>query len=321
VSTVQSKPAMHLTELLSAMAFRSSYHVPDWMMGLYHRHCITFADGTSDTETQVFWLQSRNFSIDLRLPRRDQLLAVARAPEQYSKAELTVLGQYEGWVAESVWNGKQLVWRDPTALQLHDRWPEPAPLQRVGNCMIEFAPSGVYVEDWRLQPSRPGPLVGLRLVEEREVESGLLRHRGGGLIISGDYAGLVLGRAEDPEPQGPLLQHLLAAAGNAQELVKLLNFETSIGYGSIAKGFNVTHSTLPGRVGQPLFSLEGFSAGPDGTVHQQVKVGGKLVKRVFVADALEAEYAWPQATVQTEASKAWVDKEAATLKRYTRSLI
>jgi hypothetical protein len=322
VSTVQSK-RMPLAELLQAHAFPSAHHVPDWMMGLYRRHCIAFADGTSDIETQVFWLQSRNFSIDLRLPRNDRLVAVEKPWEQYSKAELTVLGNYEGWVAQSIWDGKQLVWRDPTALQLHDRWPEPAPLQRVGNCMIEFAPSGIYVEDWRLQPSKPGPLIGLRLTEERELASGKLRHRGGGLIVSGEYAGLVLGRADEPalSGRGPLLQQVLDAAGDADTLGRLFNFETSIGRGSMTHGYQVTHSTLPGRTGQPLFSLEGFSLEADGAVHQQtIANDGVAVKRIFVIDALEAEYAWPHATPATEASKAWANKEAATLKRYTRSL-
>ncbi|RXZ31004.1 hypothetical protein D9O50_17760 [Oxalobacteraceae bacterium CAVE-383] len=322
MSKVQSR-TMHLGELLQAHAFPSAHHVPDWMMGLYRRHCIAFADGTSDTETQVFWLQSRNFSIDLRLPRNNGLVAAAKPWAQYAEAELRVLGQYEGWVAQSVWDGKQLVWREPTALQLHDRWPEPAPLQRVGNCMIEFAPSGIYVEDWRLQPSKPGPLIGLRLTEERELAGGKLRHRGGGLIVSGDYAGLVLGRAQEPEQtQEPLLRHVLAAAGDAAALGRLFNFETSIARGSMASGYEVTHSTLPGRAGQALLPLDGFSLGADGTVHQRTEAAdGVAVERIFTIDALEKQYAWPQATPATAPSQAWADREAATLKRYTRALI
>lgn len=320
MSTVQSK-RMSLADLLQAHAFPSAHHVPDWMMGLYRRHCIAFADGTSDIETQVFWMQSRNFSIDLRLPRNDRLVAAAKPWDQYSKAELTVLANHEGWVAQSIWDGKELVWREPTALQLHDRWPEPAPLQRIGNCMIEFAPSGIYVEDWRLQPSKPGPLIGLRLVEERAVAGGKLRHRGGGLIVSGEYAGLVLGRAEQPAAADALLPQALAAAGDAKSLGKLFNFETSIARGSMANGFKVTHSTLPGRTGQPLFSFDGFSLEADGSVQQHTTAAdGVAIKRIFTIDALETEYAWPQFTAAADTGRAWMEKEAATLKRYTRSL-
>ncbi|MGJ7508067.1 hypothetical protein [Variovorax sp. GT1P44] len=312
---------MQLRELIEMHLRRPSQHVPEWMMGLYRRHCIAFADGTSDTETQVFWLQSRNFSIDLRIPRDDELPASAKPWAEYSAAELQVLANCEGWVAQSIWDGEQLVWREPTALQLHDRWPEPAPLRRVGNCMVELAPSGAYVEDWRLQPSAPGPLVGLRLIEEREVGSGRLLHRGGGLIVSGDHAGLVLGRPEEPSPGESLVQQVLAEVGNGQALSRLMDFETSMAQGSVQDGFRVTHSTCPGRVGEEIFALDGFSLDADGTVRQVVVREGLASERCFAVDVIEPAFSWPQVTLQTASGQAWRAREFATLDRYTRSLI
>ena len=312
---------MHLRELIERFARRPAQQVPDWMMGLYRRRIIAFADGTSDTATQVFWLQSRNFSIDLRLPRDDGLVARAVPWAEYSAAELNVLGNYEGWAARSSWDGEQLVWHDPVALQLHDRWPEPAPLRRVGNCMIEFAPSGAYVEDWRLQPSKPGPLVGLRLLEQREVDSGRLLHRGGGLIVSGDHAGLVLGRPEPVAGAGPLVQQILAASGDGEALGRLMGFETSMACGSVLEGFAVTHSTCPARIGQPVFPLDGFSIRDDGVVEQVLAQDGVPCKRTFAVDTIERENAWPQSTDQTVSADAWMQRESATLQRYVHSLI
>ncbi|MET0542685.1 MAG: hypothetical protein ABWZ88_13115 [Variovorax sp.] len=311
---------MHLQEIIARHPRRPAGRVPDWMMGLYRRHCIAFADGTSDIETQVFWLQSCNFSIDLRLPRQDQIVATAKPWAAYSKAELEVLGNYEGWVAESDWDGVQLVWREPTALQLHDRWPEPAPLQRVGNCMVEFAPSGAYVEDWRLRPSKPGPLVGLRLIEETDVNTGRVLHRGGGLIVSGDHAGLVLGRVEPPVGDGSFRQQVLASTGNEQDLRSLFNFETSIARGSMQNGFSVTHSTLPGRVGQPLFAQDGFCIDADGMVRQVLTRDGITRERRFEVDVIQPEMHWPDSTPQTDAASAWRERESATLSRYTHAL-
>lgn len=311
---------MHLAELIEKHARPAERRVPEWLMGLYRRHIIAFADGTSDTETQVFWLQSRNFSIDLRMPRQADQVPQAKLLAAYTHQELAVLAQYEGWVAQSVWDGEQLVWRDPIAFQLHDRWPEPAPLRRVGNCMVEFAPSGAYVEDWRLQPSAPGPLVGLRLIDEREVESGCVLHRGGGLIVSGDHAGLVLGRAEVPAISAPLHPHVLAAAGNAEVLGLLMNFETSIAHGSMREGFMVTHSTCPGRIGQTVFDLDNFSLEADGTVTQVVSRDGLVTRRHFTVDTLEPTCSWPLATQQTRAALEWKAAEQATLERYAHAL-
>ncbi|RZL86169.1 MAG: hypothetical protein EOP82_30745 [Variovorax sp.] len=101
---------------------------------------------------------------------------------------------------------------------------------------------------------------------------------------------------------------------------RLLNFETSIASGSLSKGFDVTHSTVPGRVGQPAFPLYGFSMEADGTVRQQVAHEGIATERRFVIDTIEPGLEWAQSTGQTSSADAWRVREAATPQRYTRPL-
>jgi len=316
---------MNLRELLAAHASRAADGVPDWMLGFWKRYSISFANGQTDLRTHVCWLQSRNFTIDLRLPvAADQV--PARPLAEYPAKELRVLADYEGWVAPSSWDGRALYWHEAEAsLQWHNRWPEPALLQRVGNCMVEFAPSGAYVEDWRLQASAPGPLIGLRLREERQVGSGRMRHRGGGLIVCGDHAALVLGRAEAPEMASTLKSQALAAQGREELLAGLFGFETSVAQGSLATGFAVTLSTCPGRVGQVLFAGEGFALQPGATggaslVRQRFQDEEGEWERVFVVDTLEAEVDFAQATPWPPEARAWFDREAATLSRYLQPL-
>lgn len=167
---------MNLFELAARHPMRVEGGVPDWMLGHFRRRTISFADGRSDERTQVHWLQSRTFTIDLRLPEGPPL--PGRAWQDYDATELRVLANHEGWVADSLWEGGMLSWRGGVSLQLHNRWPEPARLQRIGNCMIEFGTTGAYVEDWRLQAGR-GPLIGLRLLEECDGETGQVLRRGG----------------------------------------------------------------------------------------------------------------------------------------------
>jgi hypothetical protein len=313
---------MTLAELLAQHARRPQQGVPEWMLGYYKRRAISFANGDTDLDTHVCWLQSRTFTIDLRLPLKNRQVP-AKALTDYSADELQVLANYEGWEALSEWREPLLSWHSDTSLQLHNRWPEPAELKRFGNCMIEFAPSGAYVEDWRLQPSAPGPLIGLRMLEERELVSGVVRHRGGGLIVCGDYAALVLGRAEPLSvPADTQLRELVAAAvGDASQLARLFNFETSVAQGSLADGFTVNLSTQPARVGQSLLVLDGFEYLPaDDLVRQTFEVDGIACERLFTIDTLEVALPFAQATGFTPAAAAWFERESPTLTRYTQPL-
>jgi hypothetical protein len=311
---------MTLQELIARHAHKAEHGVPDWMPGFWKRYSISYANGMTDLHTHVCWMQSRNFTIDLRLPlEKDQVQA--KALDQYSADELQLLANYEGWKASSIWDGNQLSWGDTEAtLQLHNRWPEPAVLWRTGNSMIEHCPSNIYMEDWRLQTSASGALVGLHLIEEREVSSGKLRHRGGGLIVCGDYAALTLGRVEQPV-SGKLLKTLVAEAGqDMPQLEALFNFETSVAIAGPDGSYQIMLSTQPARVGTEIFPLTGFEVLADQRVRQTLILDGLACERIFEIDTIERNVAYAQATPATDAAQAWFDKESATLGRYLETL-
>jgi hypothetical protein len=313
---------MHLLDLVSRHARQPDHGVPDWMLGFYKRRAISFADGLTDTQTHVCWFQSRNFTIDLRLPLEPSQVA-AKPLQAYSPEELQVLANYEGWEALCSWQGETLSWHSETSLQLHNRWPEPGVLKRIGNCMIEFSPSGAYVEDWRLQTSAPGPLIGLRLIEEKELESGVVHHRGGGLIVCGEYAALVLGRAEPLDSEAGSLREQVARNGaDRQWLDRAFNFETSVAIGSLADGYTVNLSTCPARLGQSLIALDGFELHADGQhVSQLLRVDGIVRQRLFSIDTLEPAVSFAQATGFSDDAAQWYARESPTLSRYTQPLV
>lgn len=291
------------------------------MTGCFRRHSISFADGMTDIETRVFWMQSRALTIDLRLPSRKQPLPV-RAPVECYADELRLLANCEGWVADSRFESGLLDWSNFSSLQSHNRWQEPAELRRVGNAMLEFAPSGAYVEDWRLQPSDAGYLIGLRLIEERRADGSLV-HGGGGLIICGDYAALVLDRPETlPYEEEPnlLREQVMAGQGNARELQPLLEFEVSLACKS-ADGYLVTDSNQPARENTPLMDFEWFKLGEtDGELIQEFLVDGTQHRRVFQIDCLESDIEFPMETPMSGEAKIWMETEAETLQRYARLL-
>ncbi|ROQ21393.1 hypothetical protein EDC38_2017 [Marinimicrobium koreense] len=309
---------MTLQELLERHARPATAGVPDWMLGCFRRRCISFASGESDNQTIVYWFQSRNTTIDLRLPVAEQQVP-AKALNEYSPAELRRITDYEGWEARSQWDGELMSWFDETALQTHNRWPEPAELKRIGNCMIEFAPSGAYVEDWRAQPSEAGPLIGLRMIEQRNLDTGDCVHRGGGLIIAGDHAALVLGRPEPLSNDASLQEQLESASPDT--IQRLFDFETSVAQGSITKGFTIHHTTRSARLGQPLLpDARSDWFVEDQEVRHRFEIEGVTHERRYLIDTLEAHCPFDLHTPWSSEAKAWFGREAATLTRYTQVL-
>lgn len=323
---------MHLLELVALPDIKPSFQatelcnssVPDWMLGTFKRRSISFANGLTDTDTLVFWLQSRNFSIDLRLPTLEQQLP-ALPIDALDFDQLQTLAQHQGWFAQSCWDqhSRQLSWQEAVSLQLHNQWPEPAILSRIGNCMMEFAPSNVYVEDWRLQNQQSGPLIGLRLLAEYNLISGEIQHQGGGLIINGNFAGLVLGRAPDITRQ--LQQQQLSLPQLVQQhhhdpafLKALFDFETSLATGSLEQGFQIQFSTQPLRQQQALCPLDGFESLGNHKLRQKLLVNGQPCERIYCIDVLETNVSYSLLTATTPSAQQWQADEHDWLDRYTQ---
>lgn len=299
--------------------------VPSWALGCFRRRCITFFDGTEDTTTEVLWLQSRGLTADFRrspgIPRPDSLAALARL----SPAERIALGRVEGGLALTRWDGRHMSWTGWESFQNHAKWPEPGRLARVGSCLVELAPSGAYVEDWRLEPCGTGPLIGLRLLDERDRDTGAVLHRGGGLIVCGQRAAFIRGRPT-PLPEGRRLEQLLSDASATPEQLAAV-FACDVAFGE-ARGehagaadsgaahsgrehpFTVTHATLPWREGQALLSLEGFELDPElDHVVQRVEEAGRQLERRFVIDTLEPTFPDNPSTHVTPEGRAWFELE------------
>jgi hypothetical protein len=270
---------------------------PDWLLGCFRRRSITFYNGVTDSSTQVYWLQSRGLSADFRI--------------QTGSPELTT---FEGGLGRTAWDGNAMKWFGWTSFQLHDKWSEPGALKRVGNCVMEFAPSGAYVEDWRLQPSRPGPVVGLRLLREWDVEGGAATHCGGGLIVCGDHAALVRGRKRNLHGLGRLGEVVRDAAQDPELLKELFAFEASYAVWDDACGYKTVFSTNGALTGQTLAVSDGFTYDPETKlVSQQVREGDKTLERIFLIDTLESGALFSTATSVDAETEKWLQRESDTL--------
>jgi hypothetical protein len=320
---------MELLELCSLQGTTPpSGSVPAWTLGCFRRRSITFFNGDSDDTTLVLWLQSRGLTGDLRLAADRPKLPSKESLGDLSLDELTRLAEVEGGCSPTRFELAALAggsnvelsgtmhWPDWTAFQVHDKWPEPGSLRRIGDCLIEYAPSGAYVEDWRLQPSGDGPLIGLTLLEERDAK-GTLLHRGGGLVVAGEHAIFVRGRAE-PLPEARRLSDLIERAAREPRLLQaIFGFEASYARRDGSGRYVVAASTLPWREGKPLLALSGFGL-EDGQVVQKAREKEGNVVRRFQVDTLEPSYEDWLATPASPAAVAWLNAEEKTLLRAAR---
>jgi hypothetical protein len=167
------------------------------------------------------------------------------------------------------------------------KYPEPGELRRVGETLLEFAPSGAYVEDWRLQPGSAGLVASLVLLpgddDDDDDDDASQPQRGTHLVVCGEHEMLVRDRPFGsvdlrPYTEGvgaalPLEDHVRrlllpmegaadagADAGVEAEVAALLDFEVSYAM----RGGVVTASTHPERVGSALLPPCGPGEGEGG---------------------------------------------------------
>ncbi|EHJ94859.1 hypothetical protein [Vreelandella boliviensis] len=207
--------------------------VPGWLQGVWQRKRIDYADGSSDTASQVFWLQGLSCYGDLRIPATRPCVASLGA----SHANDLALAHQQGATGHCHCLDRQATWQREWGYQPVVDFPEPGDMELHGHCMIERAPSGAYEEEWqRLTPTDPDIHVWLR-------EDGHAR-----LLVIDTFA-MLIERRSVVLPSRPLAELLQESSQDPQIL---LSCEISYAEHGADNNFLIRHSTLPWREGQPL---------------------------------------------------------------------
>jgi len=271
---------------------------PGRLLGAFRRKSITFCTGVTDEKTVVYWFQSRTFTIDLRLPDAAATPVLAR----------------QGWVGDTLWgsDSQELSWSVATGYQLHNQWPEPARFHHIGNSVLEFAPSGAYVEDWRQQCST-GPLLGLRLLGMIDRKTGEELPMDGGLILAGEH--LAYAQSRSPSVHQALRNAADLDRALAEGLVtsrEIESYEVSVAMG----GRIVSHSTQVQKVGEEI-AVGDFELQPDGFVVMSRIVDGDLRSLRFAVDLHLPEFAFERQTSGTPDALRWMEAEKGHLARHT----
>jgi len=274
--------------------------IPDFLYGAFRRKSISFFNGLTDENTIVYWFQSRSFTIDLRLKSQTG----------------TAVQERQGWIGNTLWDSASqlLSWevKDYANYQNHVQWPEPAKLHAIGNCILEFSPSHVYVEDWRQQVQR-GLFLSLRLQSAIEVQSGQTLEMDGGLIICADHIAYALTRL--PEVQSAVAQMDFKAV-DPTVFALLECFEVSIGTDAQAK----TYSTRTSETGK-AFNLENFEVLNESSLIQRVVLDDRKIDLIFELDIYQPDYHFQYTTSTTTQAENWLKSEQDHLMHHAERVL
>jgi hypothetical protein len=299
-----------LDDLARQQPFAVPLAVPEWTLGCFHRRSITFATGVEDVSTRVIWLQSHGLTADIRIPAARPNLAGKTCLADCTPEELTALATGDGFIALTSWRDGTMHWDAFAGFQPYAKWPEPGRLERVGSCLIEWPPSLVYVEDWRLQSRSDGLSVGLRLLSETDMD-GVEHARQGGLVIAGDHGLMVIGRRE--RLAEGRLQEMMAASPDPGALSRQA-FDCEVAYSlRDGDGYRINLACDPFAEGKALFAPDSFKPHSLRTLIQAGGEGDGWRTRLWAIDTLLPEQKRPASTPAGVDGLAWLDDEAGTL--------
>jgi hypothetical protein len=227
--------------------------VPPELFGCWRRAWIEFADGTRDDTSTVIWLQLQSKMADIRVsvdqPGRDRAslsecsleelraLAASESSSGYTTCTPIVFGDDGVRRATAEWFTRG----HGVAFQPVSAFPEPGLLEwnDDGTVLYERAPSGAYVEEWRLIPGSSTNLEYRRRADGSE------------LYIAGSVAVEVRDRPH-PIPRAARLRELVAECGDGRAAIeRLIDCEFSFArqHGS---RYVVEASTLPWNIGKVI---------------------------------------------------------------------
>ena len=293
---------MNLFEVIKTLKPTASQPeiIPSFLYGAFRRKSISFFNGLTDENTVVYWFQSRSFTIDLRLKSQTG----------------TAIQERQGWIGNTLWDSASqlLSWevKDYAIYQNHVQWPEPARLHAIGNCILEFSPSNVYVEDWR-QQIQHGLFLGLRLQSAFEGQSGQKLEMDGGVIICGNHIAYALTRL--PEVQSAVAQMDLKAV-DPTVFALLESFEVSIGTDGQAK----TYSTRSNETGK-TFNLENFEVLDETHLIQHVVLDDHEIDLIFELDIYQPDYEFQYRTQTTTEAESWLKSEQNHLMQHAERVL
>ncbi len=211
--------------------------VPPAYLGVWKRTLLR-TPKIEDTTTQVYWMQTKSWHADIRVPASRPAFAGKTALDQLNKTELMELARQQGFCGTTVVDEEICRW-----LRRHDFQP-PSGANDIGRMefdgpdrVLEYGVEAEYFEIWERLPGSGGKTSAV-LVSEDPVSLQL---------SAGEYVMSVRPRATKLPAAGNLIAFL--EGKNGQILREALDFEISFGRWVSADAWRIDLSTLPWMTG------------------------------------------------------------------------
>ncbi|MEO8157169.1 MAG: hypothetical protein ABI648_05190 [Betaproteobacteria bacterium] len=219
--------------------------VPDAYIGVWQRTLLRTPQ-REDTTTRVYWLQTRSWHADIRVPADRPPCPGMAALDALSRVEMMELARQQGFCGTTVVDGDICRW-----LRKYDFQP-PSGANDIGRMqfetpdrVLEFGAEAEYFEIWERLPGSHGATFA---IQESDDPLSLL-------LGAGEYVMAVRPRSA-PLPLAPDLA-TFAAGKNGQVLREALDFEISFGRRNANHAWTIELSTLPWQQGR-VMPLDGL---------------------------------------------------------------
>lgn len=253
---------------------------PDWLVGLWRRRSIELEDGTVDQSSRVFWAQTLNLFVDIRIPISRPNPAGCRGFRDFTIDQLSELCEQHAFAGHVVLKDETCTWVRLIDFQPPTGRPDTGRLILDGDILHEFGGANTvmgleYHETYHRDTDGKEKRVALRL---ESCNGRLLGGRSPGdaiLVVLDDRFVFARGRSRPLSPAETLREVVASADGDRAAIEDYLDCEISMGLlGSDARHWQIELSTLPWREGQRLFPRGQASAvSQEGVLQVDTPVG------------------------------------------------
>jgi hypothetical protein len=254
--------------------------VPDEAIGLWRRAFKEMEDGSADRTTRVFYGQSRNLFIDIRIPIDRPAARAGQGVESYSLEELARIAKQQAFAGHAVIADGRCTWHRTIDYQPRTGRPDSSLIEIEGDELHERGDASsvtgmnfyeLYHRECRGQDRR----LAFRLAGSDGAPFGGRPARDAFLVVLDDRFWFARPRPRDLG-MGKSLPDLVREAGDDRAAIEAcLDCEISLGrLGEGERAWRIELSTLPWREGERLFQRgRATFDGTSGMLRQETQAG------------------------------------------------